>query len=142
MVQLDKEKIKQILPQSEPILLVDRGKLVDEANVETEVYIDPNWDIFRGHFKDDPVFPGVYIIENMAQTADVLLLSKTGHQGKQPMFGSVSQMRFIQSVYPGDLLCCKAQLVCDAGNGMYDFQVSSYCNEQKVAQGKITIVLR
>lgn len=123
---MKKEEIKKILPHREPLLLVDRvTELQLPDRIEAEVDIQKDWQIFQGHFPEQPVLPGVYIMESMAQTADILLLLSEQNRGKLPLFFQVSQMRFYHPVYPGERLYLSAQLVSDAGNGMYDCRVTA-----------------
>ncbi len=141
MIHFEKEQIEKILPQSDPILLIDRASVTEGESAESSVFVDPSWDIFRGHFRNHPVLPGIYIAECMAQTADLILLTIPGNAKKFPMFFSISQMRFLRPVYPGSRLDVFAGILCDAGNGMYDCEVSAACQGKKVASGKITLAL-
>jgi len=143
MISLDNSQVKNILPHRSPILLVDSvSELQPGISVKAELKIDPNWDIFRGHFPSDPVLPGVYIAEAMAQTADIMLLSAEENKGKTPLFLGIKQMRFLKQVKPGDTLKISAELTCDAGGGMYDCSVSAFLDEKRAATGQITLALR
>ena len=69
---MEKEEIKKILPHREPLLLVDRvTELQLPDRIEAEVDIQKDWQIFQGHFPEQPILPGIYIMESMAQTADI-----------------------------------------------------------------------
>lgn len=141
-MKLDKSRIRTILPQSDPILLVDQAEILPGTSASSQVFVNPEWDIFCGHFPSVPVLPGIYITENMAQTADLLLLTIPGNEKKFPMFSAIRQMRFLRPVYPGDTLTCRAVLTCDAGKGMYDCEVISYCRGKKAALGILTLTLK
>ena len=68
---MEKEEIKKILPHREPLLLVDRvTELQLPDRIEAEVDIQKDWQIFQGHFPEQPILPGIYIMESMAQTAE------------------------------------------------------------------------
>lgn len=142
MKSLTKEQIKQILPQADPLLLVDTASVTEGESASASVYIDPEWDIFRGHFPAKPVLPGIYITESMAQTADLVLLTIPGNEDKCPMFLGIQKMRFLRTVYPGDTLQCTAKITCDAGKGIYDCQVTASCSGKKTAFGIITLALK
>lgn len=75
-MKMDQEAIKKIIPHRPPMLLVDTVEEMELGkNIVTRFHVDPNWEIFKGHFPGAPVLPGVYTVECMAQAADVLLLS-------------------------------------------------------------------
>lgn len=140
---LNQTEIKSILPQRDPILLVDQAEIsADGTAVETSVYVDPNWDIFRGHFPGEPILPGIYITEAMAQAAAVMLLSHPEHHGKLPLLFQIGQMRFLRTVTPASTMQISASVSADVGNGMYDCKVRAVVNDQKVASGIVTLALK
>jgi len=108
----DIEKIMQILPHRYPFLLVDKvleykpGKhIVGIKNVTI------NEQFFTGHFPGRPVMPGVLIIEAMAQTAGILMLSRAENRGKLAYFMSMDKVKFRKIVVPGDQLLLKIDVV-------------------------------
>ncbi len=106
------DDIKEIIPHREPMLLVDSVVQMDpEHMITTTWYIDPKREIFKGHFPGDPVLPGVYTVENMAQTADILILSTERYAGKVPLFLGVNNVRFMAKIMPGDTIETQANLV-------------------------------
>lgn len=134
--------IKNILPQKDPILLVDRAEIFDDASVSAEVFLNPDWEIFKGHFPGRPTLPGIYITESMAQAADLILLTIPGNEKKFPLLLGISRMRFLRPAYPNDMLQLSAKMDCDSGNGMYDCTVSAFVNQKKIASGNISLALR
>lgn len=75
-MKLNQEQIKEIIPHRDPMLLVTGvEELVPGERIKAIFRADPSMDIFRGHFPENPVLPGVYSVECMAQSADLLLLS-------------------------------------------------------------------
>lgn len=139
---LETSDIKNILPQRDPILLIDRAEISDRTAVSAEVFVDPDWEIFKGHFPGRSILPGIYITESMAQAADLILLTIPGNEKKFPLFLGISQMRFFRPVSPGDTLRLSAKIDCSPGNGMYDCSVSSTVNGKRIASGKISLALR
>ncbi|RAU22572.1 3-hydroxyacyl-[acyl-carrier-protein] dehydratase FabZ [Paramagnetospirillum kuznetsovii] len=104
---IDINRIIQMIPHRYPFLMVDR--VVDVVANESAVGIKNvtiNEPFFQGHFPSRPVFPGVLIIESMAQTAAVLVVETLGQsaEGKLVYFMSVENCRFRKPVGPGDQL--------------------------------------
>lgn len=99
---LTQEQIKEIIPQRSPILLVDRVlEMIPNHSIETQLYISPDMPVFQGHFPGAPVLPGVYSVEALAQTADILLLSMDRYKDKTPLFIGIDGARFKRKVLPG-----------------------------------------
>ncbi|MEM7024625.1 MAG: 3-hydroxyacyl-ACP dehydratase FabZ [Pseudomonadota bacterium] len=107
---LDIDGIKALIPHRHPFLLLDR--VVDIVLGETAVglkNITINEPQFQGHFPDQPIMPGVLIIEIMAQTAACLAVATVGPaaKGKPVYFMAIDQARFRRPVVPGDQLRVK-----------------------------------
>jgi 3-hydroxyacyl-[acyl-carrier-protein] dehydratase len=103
----DIKRILQMIPHRYPMLMVDRDvdmKLDHSAVGIKNVSI--NEPFFQGHFPSEPVMPGVLIVEAMAQTAAVLVVSTYGQssEGKLVYFMSIDDVRFRRPVFPGDRL--------------------------------------
>lgn len=138
---LNNEDVRKLLPHREPLLLVDEA-VIEEGCVAASVFVSPKWDVFRGHFPENPVLPGIYVTESMAQAADLLLLSEPSNTGKLPYFSSIRNMRFIRPVLPGTQLTLKAEITQDAGNGFYECAVSAEVAGRTAAKGSISLALR
>lgn len=108
---LDREAVKGIIPHRDPFLLVD-GVTELNPGVNAVGFLDVKDDMFwvPGHFPDNPVMPGVLVVEAVAQMGAVVILSKEGMQGKTAYFGGIRKVRFRQKVRPGDRLTLKAQI--------------------------------
>lgn len=108
----DIEKIMQILPHRYPFLLVDKILEFQEGKHIVGVKnITVNEQFFTGHFPDRPIMPGVLIIESMAQTAGILMLSRPENRGKLAYFMSMDRVKFRKTVVPGDQLILKIDVV-------------------------------
>ncbi|CCK84256.1 (3R)-hydroxymyristoyl-[acyl-carrier-protein] dehydratase 1 [Lactobacillus equicursoris 66c] len=104
-MELDSTAIQKIIPHRYPMLLID--KVVELAPGERAVAIRNvtiHEEIFQGHFPGNPVMPGVLIIESLAQTGAVALLSQPEFAGKTAYFGGINKARFRKMVKPGDTM--------------------------------------
>jgi 3-hydroxyacyl-[acyl-carrier-protein] dehydratase len=106
-LQIDIQRIMELIPHRHPFLMIDR--VIDVVANERATGIKNvsiNEHYFQGHFPSRPVMPGVLIIEAMAQTAAVLVVHTLGPQaeGKLVYFMSVDNARFRRPVFPGDVL--------------------------------------
>lgn len=104
---VDIKRILQMIPHRYPMLMVDR--VVDmylDASAIGIKNVSINEPFFQGHFPSEPVMPGVMIVEAMAQTAAVLVVSTFGarSEGKLVYFMSIDGVRFRRPVVPGDRL--------------------------------------
>ena len=85
-MKLNQDEIKTILPHREPMLLVTSVEdLSPGEDIRAVFFADPKMDIFLGHFPEEPILPGVYSIECMAQAVDILLMSTLRYAGKTPL---------------------------------------------------------
>ncbi|AJC72941.1 hydroxymyristoyl-ACP dehydratase [Pseudothermotoga hypogea DSM 11164 = NBRC 106472] len=103
------EEIMQILPHRFPILLVDRVIERDEKRIVAIKNVTISEIFFLGHFPDYPIYPGVLIIEGMAQTAGLLLLKP--EQKLVPLFLGIDNARFKSPVKPGDVLKYEVEVI-------------------------------
>ncbi len=98
-------QIMRILPHRYPFLLIDR---VLELEVGKRVVaiksVTANEPQFTGHFPGRPIMPGVLMVEAMAQTGAVAVLSTPEHRGKLALFAGIDECRFRRTVLPGDTL--------------------------------------
>ena len=111
------EEIKKILPHRYPFLLVDR---VTEVNgyesIKGYKNITFNEAMFQGHFPQKSVFPGVLIIEAMAQLGAVLIFRRFPEEDRLAFFAGIDKARFKRPVIPGDRLDLEVTVTRDRGN--------------------------
>lgn len=102
---LDITEIKKIIPHRYPMLLIDRvEELIPGEKAVAKKNVTINEELFNGHFPGNPVMPGVLIVEALAQTGAVALLSLPEFKGKTAYFGGIKSAKFRKVVRPGDSL--------------------------------------
>ena len=113
---LNKEQIKEIIPQREPFLMIDEVEeyipgesCIAYKNVNEDEYY------FKGHFPENPIMPGVLIVEALAQTGAVAILSMKENKGKNALFGGIDKLRFKRQVVPGDKLKLEMKIIKKKG---------------------------
>ncbi|EDS72396.1 beta-hydroxyacyl-(acyl-carrier-protein) dehydratase FabZ [Anaerofustis stercorihominis DSM 17244] len=103
--------IQKIIPHRYPFLLVDTiEEITDDTVIIGKKCVSANEMQFMGHFPEKHVMPGVLMIEALAQTGAVLLLSKEENKGKIAVLAGVNKIRFKRQVIPGDTLTLKVEL--------------------------------
>ena len=111
MTVLDINEIKKILPHRYPMLLVDRIKEVDPMKRAVGIKnITANEMQFLGHFPNEPIMPGVLLIEAMAQVGGVAMLYPEENRGKIAVFAKIDNVRFRKQVVPGDQVVTTAEV--------------------------------
>lgn len=115
-MELNSDEIQRILPHRFPFLMVDRitdcepGQYADGIKNITANEIQ-----FLGHFPGKAVMPGVLMIEALAQTGAVALLSEEENKGKIVLFGGIQNARFKRQVIPGDTLSLHCEITARRG---------------------------
>ncbi|MBF0490888.1 MAG: UDP-3-O-[3-hydroxymyristoyl] N-acetylglucosamine deacetylase [Candidatus Omnitrophica bacterium] len=110
----DINEIMKILPHRYPFLLVDRVIEIERGKRGIGIKnLSFNEGFFQGHFPSKPVMPGVLMIEAMAQTAGVIVLTSGQHQDKVALFMSIDGVKFRKVVNPGDQLLMEIEIVRD-----------------------------
>ncbi|BBJ28767.1 3-hydroxyacyl-ACP dehydratase FabZ [Athalassotoga saccharophila] len=101
------DKITDILPHRYPFLMVDGIISKGEKEIVAFKNVSYNEPQFQGHFPDNPIMPGVLILEGMAQAAGLITLVP----GKTPLFVGADKVRFRRPVRPGDRLIYEVKIV-------------------------------
>ena len=109
---LNKEEIKNIIPQREPFLMIDEVEeyISGESAIAYKNVEENEW-YFKGHFPGNPIMPGVLICEALAQTGAVAILSMEENKGRNALFGGIDKMRFKKQVIPGDRLKLEVKII-------------------------------
>ena len=116
MKHLDVKQIEEIIPHRHPFLLVDYIEDYEPGEFAVGYKcVTFREDFFRGHFPKEPVMPGVLIVEALAQTGAVAILSVEGNKGKTAYFGAMNNVKFKKKVVPGDKLRLECEIIKQKG---------------------------
>lgn len=137
---MDILEVKKYLPHRYPFLLIDRVvDLVEGESIVAYKNISVNEEVFEGHFPHFPVFPGVMIVEAMAQACGVLgfkTMNKTPDDGSVYLFAGIDNVRFKRQVVPGDQLYIEAKVLSEK-RGIWKFECVAKVDDQLVTSATI-----
>lgn len=116
MSVLDTKQIMDIIPHRQPFLLIDTVEELElGVRAAAKKCISYNEPYFNGHFPKEPVMPGVLIVEALAQTGAVAILSVEENRGKTAYFAGINSAKFKQKVVPGDVLMLETEIIKQKG---------------------------
>ena len=137
---MDVNQIREYLPHRYPFLLVDRVvDLTLGESIHAYKNVSINEPFFNGHFPDQPVMPGVLIVEAMAQAAGILgfkTMGKTPQDGSIYYFVGSDKLRFKKPVVPGDKLDLFAKVLSEK-RGIWKFEVRAEVDGKVVSSATI-----
>lgn len=138
---LSVNEIKKIIPQRSPFLLIDRiDELVPGIRAVGRKCVSYNELFFTGHFPDEPVMPGVLVIEALAQVGAVVCLSLEENKGKNSYFGGINKARFRNKIFPGDVLTLEVEMIKKKGN-VGVAAAKAYDDKKVFAEAELTFVI-
>jgi UDP-3-O-[3-hydroxymyristoyl] N-acetylglucosamine deacetylase/3-hydroxyacyl-[acyl-carrier-protein] dehydratase len=135
---MDIHKIMAMLPHRPPFLLIDKIFELTDNHVVGLKNVTMNEQFFVGHFPNAPVMPGVLIIEAMAQTGGILVLSTVPDpENYLTFFMKIDNVKFKHKVLPGDTLIFKCDLISPIRRGICHMQANAYANGKLVAEAEL-----
>ncbi|MDN5323659.1 MAG: 3-hydroxyacyl-[acyl-carrier-protein] dehydratase [Clostridia bacterium] len=138
---LDINQIKQIIPHRYPFLLVDKIiELEPGKRVVGLKNVTANEEYFNGHFPGYPVMPGVLIIEALAQTGAVGVLTLDEYKGKLVLFAGINNVKFRRQVVPGDQLRLEIEVTKLRGR-VGKCEAKAYVDEDLAVEGELMFAI-
>ena len=135
---MDVNQIMAMLPHRPPFLLIDKVFELSDSHVIGMKNVTMNEPFFQGHFPGAPVMPGVLIIEAMAQTGGILVLSTVPDpENYLTFFMKMDNVKFKQKVIPGDTLIFKCELITPIRRGICHMQGYAYANGKLCAEAEL-----
>ena len=139
---LDIEEIKNLIPHRKPFLFIEECKIIEMGKVgESFRTFSENEYFFEGHFPNNPIVPGVVIVEAMAQTAGVVVsqnLSKD--ESNKVLFMSINKAKFRKPVLPNYKIKFYVELVNNVKN-VYKFSGKAYHNDALVSESEFSAMI-
>lgn len=133
-------EIMKVIPHRYPFLLVDRIIELEPGKSATGIKnVTINEPFFQGHFPDQPIMPGVLIVEAMAQVAGVMAF-RSGMEGKSVYFMSIDNVKFRRPVVPGDQVKLEITTLKHRGN-VWKFSGTATVDGKLVSEAEFTAMV-
>jgi 3-hydroxyacyl-[acyl-carrier-protein] dehydratase len=143
----DVVEIQKILPHRYPFLLLDRVTQLEKGvSIEGYKNVSISEPVFQGHFPDHPIYPGVMIIEGMAQAGGVLAFKSSSEEDQEDMsnkvvyFMSIDKAKFRSPVTPGDQLVYKLTVIKQRG-AIWQLDAKAYVDDKLVAEAELKAMI-
>jgi UDP-3-O-[3-hydroxymyristoyl] N-acetylglucosamine deacetylase/3-hydroxyacyl-[acyl-carrier-protein] dehydratase len=135
---LDINRIKELLPHRYPFLLVEKIIELGTKHIVGIKNVSVNEPFFQGHFPQEPVMPGVLLVEAMAQTAGILVLNSLKEpQQYSTYFLKIDNVKFRQKVVPGDTLIFRVDFTSEMRRGIADVKGRCFVGEKIVCEADL-----
>ena len=141
-MKLNIEDIKQLIPHRKPFLFIEELRVIEKGKIgESFRTFDETEYFFEGHFPDNPIVPGVVIIEAMAQTAGVVVSENLiNNDDKSVLFMSINKAKFRKPVLPNYKIKFYVELINNIKN-VYKFMGKAYYEDSLVAESEFSAMI-
>ena len=141
MSLLSAKEIQEIIPHRYPFCFVDTVEELEPGKrIVASKNVTINEEVFQGHFPGEPVFPGVLIVEALAQAGSIPLLKMEGFEGKTAYLGGLNKVKFRQKVVPGDVLRLQVDIVKLKSNAGIGYG-QAFVGDKKVCEAEMTFII-
>ena len=140
---INQEEIKDLIPHRTPFLFVDNCKIIEPGKKGiSERYFSENEYFFQGHFPNNPIVPGVIIVEAMAQTAGIVVSHQfKDEKDKSVLFMSVNKARFRKPIVPNQNIRFEVNFL-NKVRDVYKFQGKALHENIRVAETEFTAMIK
>ena len=141
-MKLSTEEIKKLIPHRDPFLFVDTCEIIIPGDHgKSEKLFTVNEYFFKGHFPDNPIVPGVIIIEAMAQTAGIVVSYKLREfKEKSVLFMSVNKAKFRKPIRPDEKVSFEVKFI-NSVRDVYKFEGICYKGDVKVSEAEFSAMI-
>ena len=139
---LNIEEIKKLIPHRKPFLFIEECKIIDKGKIgeSFRTFVETEY-FFEGHFPDNPIVPGVVIVEAMAQTAGVVVSENLINKNDQSvLFMSINKAKFRKPVLPNYKIKFYVEMINSIKN-VYKFMGKAYHNDSLVAESEFSAMI-
>jgi UDP-3-O-[3-hydroxymyristoyl] N-acetylglucosamine deacetylase/3-hydroxyacyl-[acyl-carrier-protein] dehydratase len=134
---MDINRIKELLPHRYPFLLVEKIIEIGKKHIVGVKNVSVNEPFFQGHFPQEPVMPGVLLVEAMAQTSGLLVLQQVEEPERySTYFMKIDAVKFRQKVVPGDTLLFRLELMEELRRGIAHMKGYCFVGEKMVCEAE------
>ncbi|SFM90921.1 3-hydroxyacyl-ACP dehydratase FabZ [Thermodesulforhabdus norvegica] len=140
----DEQKIQEILnvlPHRYPFLMIDRVLSVSDDEAVAIKNVSINEPFFQGHFPDEPIMPGVLIVEALAQLGGIFAFRYQKADSGRGYFMGMDKVRFRKPVYPGDQIKLQVRLQKKKGS-VYRFEGTASVDGHVVCEAELLIIVK
>ena len=141
-MKLNKDLIKELIPHRDPFLFIDECNIIEKGKKgNANKVFSENEYFFQGHFPNNPIVPGVIIVEAMAQTAGVVVSNNlTNYKDKSVLFMSVNKAKFRKPILPNYKVFFEVELIQNVKD-VYKFKGLALYDKTKVAEAEFSAMI-
>ena len=142
-MKLNNEEVKKLIPHREPFLFVDSCEIIIPGEYgKSDKFFSQDEYFFQGHFPDNPIVPGVIIVEAMAQTAGIVVSYKLkDFEEKSVLFMSVNKAKFRKPILPNDKVSFVVKFL-NSVRDVYKFSGTCYKGDVKVSEAEFSAMIK